>query len=106
MNIRYINGSNLISGYNVIWRLGITVHLTMIVFTVIFSVLVCLVVSQERRQIPAVANPNSDAAAERKVSFIPVPVTQTMVGQDGCCDLPGKIIIILFGFSLAIESVT
>ena len=94
MDIKYIKGSNVISGYNVILRLGITVHLTMIVFTVVFSVLACLVLSQERRQVPPVANPNSDAAAERRVSFIPVPVTQAMVGQDGCCDLPGKIIFI------------
>ena len=79
--------------YNIIWRLGNTVQLTMIVFTVVFSVLLCLVVSSDRGE---------DAPSERgepggeqgapggQGSEAGLPPSQTMMGQDGCCDLPGK----------------
>ena len=79
--------------YNIIWRLGNTVQLTMIVFTVVFSVLVCLVVSRggERGvQGPRgeVQGPRGEAGGQRGEAGI--PPSQTMMGQDGCCDLPGK----------------
>ena len=75
------------------------VRLTMIVFTLVFSVLVCHVVSKEVDKA-GLSESARDAAAERKVGSV-LPVIQTMVGQDGCCDLRGKIIFLLSSFAIA-----